>query len=229
MVAVFFFVFLFIYFSIFLNVFYSLHFQTTSFIHQGEIIGFVKLCQVCGCRGPLSCGACKLVNYCSKEHQKIDWGQGEHKALCAGITKSPSPGNEKHNYLLEEFDLVTEPEELIDSNDVENEVDQEARRLKDYEEFIKKQKEQATDNTLANVPDEEFDKYTNQIDDDKDFDRFRKRIAADPEQVVRFYRGGKPLWITRRNQLEINAIPPCDNCKAPRIFEFQVCSTFMNV
>lgn len=189
----------------------------------------MKLCQVCGCRGPLSCGACKLVNYCSKEHQKIDWSQGEHKALCGGITKSPSPGNEKHNYLLEEFDLVTEPEETIDSNDAENEEDQEARRLKDYEEFIKKQNEQATDNTLANVPDEEFDKYTNQIDDDKDFHRFKKRIAADPEQVLRFDRGGKPLWITSKNQPEISAIPPCDNCKAPRIFEFQVCLSFINV
>lgn len=188
------------------------------------MIGSVKLCQVCGCRGPLSCGACKSVNYCSKEHQKIDWSLGEHKALCGGVTKSPA--NKKHNYLLEEFDLVTEPEESIDSND-ENEEDQEARRLKDYEEFLKKQKERGTDDTLANVPDEEFDKYTNQIDDDKDFHRFKKRIAADPEQVLRFDRGGQPLWITGKNQPETSAIPPCDRCKAPRIFEFQVSHSLM--
>lgn len=185
------------------------------------MIASVKLCQVCGCRGPLSCGACKSVNYCSKEHQKIDWSLGEHKAIC-GKTMKQSPGNEKHKYLLEEFDLVTEPEETNDSNDDENETDQDARRMKDYEEFVQKQKEQTTDDTLANVPDEEFEKYTNQIDDDKDFHRFKKRISGDPEQVIRFDRGGIPLWITSKNRPEPNDIPACQLCQSPRIFEFQV-------
>lgn len=199
--------------------------MTHSFIpifhSQDEVIGSVKLCQVCGCRGPLSCGACKSVNYCSKEHQKIDWSLGEHKALCGG-TKKPSPGNEKHKYLLEEFDLVTESEETGDSNEAENEEDKEARRMKDYEEFVRKQKEQTADDSLANVPDEEFEKYTQQMDDDKDFHRFKKRIASDLKQVLRFDRGGKPLWITSKNQPELSDIPACEVCKAPRVFEFQV-------
>lgn len=185
------------------------------------MIGSVRLCHVCGCRGPLSCGACKSVHYCSKEHQKIDWTLGEHKKMC-GATTELSAINEKHNYILEEFDLVTEPEENVDSNDDENAEDQEARRMEDYEEFVKKQKEQSTDDTLTNVPDEEFDKYTNQIDDDKDFNKFKKRIATDQEQVLRFDRGGKPLWITRKNQPELSDIPACDICNSPRTFEFQV-------
>lgn len=175
---------------------------------------------MCGCRGPQSCGACKSVNYCGKEHQKLDWTLGEHKSLCGNGIKS-SAGNEKHKYLLEEFDLVTEREETPVSNGSDSEVDDEARRMKDYEEFVAKQK-QTTSDDLANVPDEEFEKYTCQIDDDKDFNRFKKRINYDPEQVLRFDRGGVPLWITSKNQPKDSDIPACELCQSPRIFEFQV-------
>lgn len=188
---------------------------------KDEVIGSVKLCQVCGCRGPLSCGACKSVNYCSKEHQKIDWTLGQHKISC-GENSKLSPGNDKHEYLLEEFELVIEPEEIVESNETEGVQDQETRRMKDYEEFAKNHKEQTKDDVLANVPDEEFEKYACQIDDDKDFHKFKKRIASEPDQVIRFDRGGNPLWITSKNQPQANDIPTCDLCKAPRIFEFQV-------
>lgn len=130
-------------------------------------------------------------------------------------------GNEKHKYLLEEFDLVTEREEMPLSNGTEKEEDNEARRMKEYEEFQEKQKGKESDD-LANVPDEEFDKYAGQIDDDKDFNRFKKRINYDPNQVIRFDRGGVPLWITSKNQHNDNDVPACDMCQSPRIFEFQV-------
>lgn len=158
------------------------------------------------------------MNYCSKEHQKIDWTLGEHKALCGKGEKSP-PGNDKHKYLLEEFDLVTEREETPVSKESDSEADDEARRMKEYEEFVAKQKES---DDLRNVPDEEFDKYTSQIDDDKDFNRFKKRINYDPDQVIRFERGGAPLWITTKNQPKDSDIPACELCQSPRIFEFQV-------
>lgn len=190
---------------------------------QDEVTSSVKLCQVCGCRGGLSCGACKLVNYCSKEHQKIDWSLGEHKRLCE-TKKKITPGNENHNYLLKEFDLVTESEDLDEFNKTENEdenEDDEARRLKDYEEFIQNKNKDAQDD-LTNVTDEEFEKYTNHIDDDKDFHEFKKRINIDPEQVIRFDRGGTPLWITNKNQPKSSDIPTCDACKSLRLFEFQV-------
>lgn len=184
----------------------------------------MKLCLVCGCRGPLSCSVCKSVNYCSKEHQKIDWTRGEHKIACGTNTKSV-PGNQKHEYLLEEFDLVIEPEEIDEKNDAtENDADDEARRLKDYEQFIEKQKQENNqDDSLANVPDTEFEKYTNQLDDDdKAFHKFKERISNDPEQVIRFHRGGRPLWITTTNQPNDEDIPACSMCQGPRIFEFQV-------
>lgn len=177
----------------------------------------VRLCQVCGCRGALSCGACKSVNYCSKEHQAIDWRLGEHKLTCESKT-NPKPGNKKHKYLLDEFDLVTESEGIVEAKAEGNDEFEEARRLKDYEEFVEKHQQ------MTDVPDAEFDKYASQIDDDKVFHKFKKRIASDPEQVIRFDRSGQPLWITTKNQPKDTDIPECERCNAPRVFEFQVSS-----
>lgn len=119
-----------------------------------------------------------MANYCSASHQKIDWTLGEHKTHC----KSNGPtriGNERHGFLLEEFDLVTEPEEAPKS-DSDDDDDDEESRLEDYENYVKEH-EPASD--LKDVPDEEFDKYAGQCDDDNGFRRFKKRIAGEPEQV----------------------------------------------
>jgi pre-rRNA-processing protein TSR4 len=41
-----------------------------------------KTCCVCGAKSSSHCGKCKLANYCSKEHQVIDWKFG-HKGRCS--------------------------------------------------------------------------------------------------------------------------------------------------
>ena len=53
-------------------------------------------------------------------------------------------------------------------------------------------------------------------------------------QVLRYARGGKPLWISDRDQLPPPPVPPlapaaggaavprCEYCDGPREFEFQV-------
>ena len=42
-------------------------------------------------------------------------------------------------------------------------------------------------------------------------------------QVLRYDRGGKPLWVTDYNILQnSSAVPDCEKCGAPRHFEFQV-------
>lgn len=40
-----------------------------------------KACSVCGKPANFTCGGCKLVSYCGKEHQKQDW-RGSHKSVC---------------------------------------------------------------------------------------------------------------------------------------------------
>ncbi len=42
----------------------------------------LKLCRLCGVRAEEQCALCKKINYCSKEHQVLDW-TGAHKEECS--------------------------------------------------------------------------------------------------------------------------------------------------
>ena len=64
---------------------------------------------------------------------------------------------------------------------------------------------------------------------DKAFNKFRKRIAHNPEQVLRYDRGGEPLWVSSENvPVGETAIPNCTYCGGPRTFEFQVMPQLLN-
>jgi pre-rRNA-processing protein TSR4 len=65
-------------------------------------------------------------------------------------------------------------------------------------------------------------------DYDKDFERFKKISAPEAEQVVRYERGGEPLWCTKYNKLREAQVPGCAHCGAKRIFEFQVTPQLLN-
>jgi MYND finger len=68
------------------------------------------------------CARCKAVSYCSREHQKLDWG--EHKAVCAPSEELPSvrctptsapqllSSSAASQALFPLHELVTEPELL---------------------------------------------------------------------------------------------------------------------
>lgn len=87
--------------------------------------------------------------------------------------------------LFEEFELVTEPEQQNDANDTESYEQAEQRRLNDYETFLAEQK--SKDDDLTDVPDEEFNAYTNQIDEDIMFNKFKSRIELDENQVNSYF------------------------------------------
>lgn len=189
---------------------------------QEETASPVQLCVVCGCRGPLSCGKCKSTYYCGAAHQKIDWTFGGHKQNCAQTNNKSIIANPKHKYLFDEYELVIEPEHLDDEKDKETDEEAEERRFKEYEEFLNKQKNKKTDVDLNDVPDKEFNKMTNSIEEDVTFNKFKKRIQKYQDQVVRFNRGENPLWISNKNVLNIEDIPKCEQCQSNRVFEFQV-------
>lgn len=42
-------------------------------------------CKVCGKVKTMKCGRCKVVAYCGKEHQKLDWAA--HKVVCASVAR----------------------------------------------------------------------------------------------------------------------------------------------
>ena len=54
-----------------------------------------KLCNLCGCRAPSVCSRCKLVSYCSREHQAKDWK--DHKRCCAVPLKTVEVGTENNS------------------------------------------------------------------------------------------------------------------------------------
>lgn len=126
-----------------------------------------------------------MAHYCGAAHQRIDWSLGEHKKLCAtdDFDAQTLIGNQKHNVLFDEYELVMEPEKQNDVSDGESEEQAEERRLKDYEKFVAERKANATDDDLKDVPDEEFNKYTSQIDEDVLFGKFKKRIEPEKKQV----------------------------------------------
>lgn len=75
--------------------------------------------------------------------------------------------------------------------------------------------------TLDNVSESELEEYTKEMPDDKVFKKFSKRVARHPDQVLRYDRGGAPLWITGKSDSLIH-IPNCQHCDGERHFEFQV-------
>lgn len=173
-----------------------------------DISKFVKICSVCGNFGSKHCSKCKTQQYCSREHQLIDWKAG-HKANC-GVSQSES-SNIK--CIFSELELVMEEEQLKESSETPKEA--EARRLKEYDEFVAKNKS----GTLPDIPDTDLDSHATG-ETDKIFSKFRKRIASNPDQVLRYERGGQPLWVAENPLPE--QIPNCDYCGSERQFEFQI-------
>lgn len=180
----------------------------------------VNLCRVCGCRGPSTCSRCKQVFYCSATHQKLDW-KHRHKLECM---EGANPTEHSSEILFPEYDLVMETEEFDESKSNDDE-EAEKRRLKEYEELLKAGKA----GNLIDVSDTDLEQYGDgDTGEDKTFAKFKKRIAGNPDQVLRYERDGSPLWIAFSHKLASDAIPVCDNCQGARTFEFQIMPQLLN-
>ena len=170
------------------------------------------LCSVCGARGPKRCGKCKKVAYCSQEHQRHDWRNG-HQLFCADIAGGkraeadvdyvPSRG-----VLLLEFEVVTEEEPEVVTSPAEK---SEEEKMEDFYRFARSSSQR------KKVAEQAKSEHTM----DKSFRAFKKRIAIEPEQVVRYHRSGDPLLVSEEGIPLVSDIPICD-CGAARVFEFQV-------
>ncbi|NXS61700.1 PDD2L protein, partial [Brachypteracias leptosomus] len=57
---------------------------------------------------------------------------------------------------------------------------------------------------------------------DHTFHKFMKRISVCHEQILRYSRGGHPLFITCPPANFDKGIPACSNCGSNRVFEFQL-------
>ncbi|XP_058460057.1 programmed cell death protein 2 [Malaya genurostris] len=173
----------------------------------------VPLCVVCGCRGPQLCSKCKTTNYCGVVHQRIDWKQG-HKTACGQETTSSVS-----SILFPQYEIVTEPEDM---EPVKKLSDQESEQIQ--MEQYRKLVEDGKAGDMENLSESELESYVDQTED-KYFSKFKKRIATDPDQILRYERGGKPLWLS---SVVPETVTPCDYCGSARIFECQVMPQLLN-
>lgn len=135
----------------------------------------MKTCQVCGILAPSHCAKCKQVNYCCREHQKIDWKE-KHKLEC---------GSEKvlENCTLTfpEYEIIIEAE---DDDDEQNDVRKnEEEEIKKYENLLESgqagtfQDEKDVDEDLLKMAKET---------EDKTFEKFKSFVSKCPDQILRY-------------------------------------------
>ncbi|XP_040285281.1 programmed cell death protein 2 [Bufo bufo] len=185
----------------------------------------LRLCRVCGCLGPKSCSKCHKVNYCDRVHQLMDW-KAQHKALCGPQFDAHRVEVADHGFLFPEYELVTEAEELdsdasLDDDSTMSQMDMESSTLNSSSNL-----ESSMDELKLNE-DELNAMAKHESEEDKAFSRFKKRISIEPEQVLRYCKGGEPLWISLQNVPAENDILNC-GCGAKRAFEFQVMPQLLN-
>ncbi|XP_055626312.1 programmed cell death protein 2 [Toxorhynchites rutilus septentrionalis] len=177
----------------------------------------VPLCVVCGCRGQQLCSKCKKANYCGVVHQRIDWKNG-HKTQC-GTSEETTPASFIGSVLFPESGIVIEPEEM-DSQEKLSEEEKEKKQMQEYTKMV----EERNIGELSELSENEFDQYSEQVED-KHFAEFKKRTANEPQQILRYHRGGVPLWLSPKIPEEI---PPCEECGSRRVFEFQIMPQLLN-
>lgn len=187
-------------------------------VECGGIESPVKVCRVCGCRGPLVCGKCKKVSYCGQLHQKIDWKT--HKTSCGSSNQeNPSPSE----ILFPEFEIVIEQEEQPFQEARESEKEAEKRRLREYEAMVKADGSGA----ISEISEAELNEFT-ESKEDKTFGKFKKAIEGYETQVLRYGRRLSPLWISDSGILHQSDVPNCGNCNSRRTFEFQIMPQMLN-
>ncbi|CAG9785075.1 unnamed protein product [Diatraea saccharalis] len=190
-----------------------------------EMSKWPKLCDICGCRAPSHCSKCKKTYYCSKKHQIFDWHKG-HKENCSDIqtstTYKPSSfivTEAGKSILFKEWELIVDEEDQEENSTVDT-----AKEMENFRKMIQDKR----DGSLNNISEEELEQYAKNIPEDKVFNKFNKRIARHPDQVLRYDRGGKPLWITSNPIINDADIPNCQYCGGTRQFEFQVMPQLLN-
>ncbi|XP_058804604.1 programmed cell death protein 2 isoform X1 [Phymastichus coffea] len=172
-----------------------------------------KNCTICGIYSSSHCGKCKKVNYCCRMHQILDWKNG-HKDVCGSENSTIYS-----QFLFPEYELVIERERY----EPENKTDTSEQEMKTFQNLIESGQAGSLQ-TEKNV-DSDLLQMASEIED-KTFLKFQKRVKSEPDQVIRYNRGGSPLYISSSHQPA--EIPNCEICGEIRQFEFQVMPQLIN-
>ncbi|CAK1553662.1 unnamed protein product [Leptosia nina] len=155
-----------------------------------------------------------------KKHQVLHWQKG-HKQNCDNSLEEDhyfTVTESGKSILFKEWELIVDEE---DKEDVKNvDTNQEMEKLR---KLMHEQKA----GTLNDINESELEEYAGNMPEDKVYNKFTKRIAKHPDQVLRYDRGGTPLWITGSNNTIID-VPNCQYCNGERKFEFQIMPQLLN-
>ena len=118
-------------------------------------------------------------------------------------------------FTLPEFEIIIE-DEKIEPNTEKLTVSDEAE-LKEFEKILKSKNPTFQDDEAVN---ESLEQSVSDVHEDKTFFKFKEKISNYPDQVLRYGKGEKPLWVSDSNKPP--CVPDCENCGSKRKFEFQV-------
>ena len=185
-------------------------------------------CSVCGLYAPSRCGKCQNRQYCSKDHQALDWTQGKHKDYCSSPSMADLNNcntNTQSHHPNPVFNRWIDACALFPCHELEEDEEPEKIINKTDEEFLK----QTLENTLGDLEEDELleEEQETETDVDKTFLKFQKRISLAPDQVLRYgrvlpYDNEEPLWACGEGIPTTADVPACSHCGAERTFEFQV-------
>lgn len=179
-----------------------------------DVSQWTKTCCICGIAAPSHCGKCKVVNYCCRAHQVYDWKNG-HKNTCG------TEANNDKNFLFPEYEIVIESDDVTKDNTAQDDFKNEQKEMEKYNAMIQNDK-------AGSLQHEDINDDLLEIVNEKDevFVEFRMKIDNYPDQILRYDRGGKVLYISQHNQ--IIDVPKCPECNGNRQFEFQIMPQLLN-
>lgn len=197
------------------------------------------LCALCGQRASFKCNACKVAQYCCKEHQKDHWSHG-HKGDCANCGSSEVLAQSEDSllclrtqgstWLFPQYEVEIESEPNVGGAANEHEA-------KLIAEFENRKAEAATaggssDENDPFADDADFSVTQRELnealgttaDQDKQYVRFLTRVELAKDQVLRYARWQPEsvLWVHSDATIAPDQVPKCDRCGSERKFEFQI-------
>ncbi|XP_011370138.1 programmed cell death protein 2-like isoform X1 [Pteropus vampyrus] len=118
---------------------------------------------------------------------------------------------------------------VVDEDDYRDVVslDHAHNLLREYQQREGIDMEQLISQSLPGDGNEKYEKTTIKSGD-KMFYKFKKRIAACQEQILRYSWSGEPLFLTCPTS-EVTELPACSHCGAQRTFEFQLMPALVSI
>ncbi|XP_051917273.1 programmed cell death protein 2-like [Hippocampus zosterae] len=203
-------------------------------VHDG------RAAQASGDPAPTKAAPLSVGDWCDSAD---DWGMDDdYEEEEKKDIHKPVPEDEKEDVMSSQLDALhlAEPPpdvpvlrpffiSVVDEEDARGEDNEEERShaeqlLRDYER---------REGAVAVQPDdigggEKYEK-SRAHHGDHHFSRFRKRISMCPQQILRYRRGGRPLFISEPPANERPAASACASCGGPLTFELQLMPALVNM